>query len=162
MEPGTRGKCMSPRKVIECLENFYTCCLVYVMSWKRYYWPHYHDVTMDSIASLITSITIVYSAVYSGSDQSKYQSSASLAFVRGIHRGPVNSPHKWPVTRKMFPFDDVIIPLWDLATRRLSGYWNRALLIMSSLSDNSSILREIGMEGHPYDQPIFTRCRSMI
>ena len=37
------------------------------------------------------------------------QSSASLAFVRGIHRGPVNSPHKWPVTRKMFPFDDVIM-----------------------------------------------------
>ena len=30
-------------------------------------------------------------------------------FVRGIHRGPVNSTHKWPVTRKMFPFDDVII-----------------------------------------------------
>ena len=27
----------------------------------------------------------------------------------GIHRSPVNSPHKWPVTRKMFPFDDVII-----------------------------------------------------
>ena len=39
----------------------------------------------------------------------KYQSSASLASVRGIHRGPVNSPHKWPVTRKMFPFDDVIM-----------------------------------------------------
>ena len=39
----------------------------------------------------------------------KHQSSASLAFVRGIHRGPVNSPHKWPVTRKMFPYDDVII-----------------------------------------------------
>ena len=35
--------------------------------------------------------------------------SASLAFVRGIHRGPVNSPHKWPVTRKMPPFDDVIM-----------------------------------------------------
>ena len=42
-------------------------------------------------------------------DQSKHQSSASLAFVWGIHRGPVNSPHKWPVTRKMFPFDDVIM-----------------------------------------------------
>ena len=41
--------------------------------------------------------------------QRKYQSSASLAFVRGIHRGPVNSPHKWPVTRKMVPFDDVIM-----------------------------------------------------
>ena len=34
------------------------------------------------------------------------------AFVRGIHRWPVNSPHKWPVTRKMFPFDDVIMSLW--------------------------------------------------
>ena len=39
----------------------------------------------------------------------KHQSSASLAFVPGIHRGPVNSPHKWPVTRKIFPFDDVIL-----------------------------------------------------
>ena len=39
----------------------------------------------------------------------KHQSSASLAFVRGIHRGPVNSPHKGPVTRKMLPFDDVIM-----------------------------------------------------
>ena len=64
---------------------------------------------MDSMASQITSLTIVYSAVYSGADQRKQQSSASLAFVRGIHRGPVNSPHKWPVTRKMFPFDDVIM-----------------------------------------------------
>ena len=35
----------------------------------------------------------------------------SLALVRGIHRGPVNSPHKWPVTRKMFPFDDVFMKL---------------------------------------------------
>ena len=61
------------------------------------------------MASQITSLTSVYSTVYSGSDQSKHQSSASLAFVWGIHRGPVNSPHKWPVTRKMFPFDDVIM-----------------------------------------------------
>ena len=45
-----------------------------------------------------------------GADQRKHQSSASLAFVREIHRGPVNSPHKWPVTRKIFPFDDVIMP----------------------------------------------------
>ena len=35
--------------------------------------------------------------------------SASLAFARGIHRWPVNSPHKGPVTRKMVPFDDVIM-----------------------------------------------------
>ena len=64
---------------------------------------------MSTIASQITSLTIVCSTVYSGADQSKHQSSASLAFVWGIHRGPVNSPHKWPVTRKMFPFDDVIM-----------------------------------------------------
>ena len=70
---------------------------------------HYNDVIMGATAYQITSLTIVYSTVYSDADQRKYQSSASLAFVRGIHRGPVNSPHKWPVTRKMFPFDDVIM-----------------------------------------------------
>ena len=64
---------------------------------------------MGPMASQITSLTIVYSIVYSGADQRKQQSSASLAFVRGIHRGPTNSPHKWLVTRKMLPFDDVIM-----------------------------------------------------
>ena len=64
---------------------------------------------MSTIASQITSLTIVYSTIYSGADQSKHQSSASLAFVWGIHRGPMNSPHKWLVTRKMFPVDDVIM-----------------------------------------------------
>ena len=72
---------------------------------------HYNDVIVGTMASQIPSLTIVYSAVYSGADQRKHQSSASLAFVRGIHRSPVNSPHKWPVTRKMFPFDDVIMVL---------------------------------------------------
>ena len=70
---------------------------------------HNADVIMGAIASQITSLTIVYLTIYSGADQSKHQSSALLAFVWGIHRGPVNSPHKWPVTRKMFPFDDVIM-----------------------------------------------------
>ena len=70
---------------------------------------HYNDVMMGEIASHITSLTIVYSTVYSRADQRKHQSSASLAFVWLIHRGPVNSPHKWPVTRKMFPLDDVIM-----------------------------------------------------
>ena len=70
---------------------------------------HYDDVITGTIASQITSLTSVYSTDYSGADQSKHQSSASLAFVWGIHRGPVNSPHKWPVTRKMFPFDDAIM-----------------------------------------------------
>ena len=64
---------------------------------------------MTMLASQITSLTVVYSIVYSGVNQRKHQSPASLAFVREIHRGPVNFPHKWPVTRKMFPFDDVIM-----------------------------------------------------
>ena len=69
---------------------------------------HYDDV-MTAMASQITSLTFVYSTVYSGAYQRKHQSSASLAFVREIHRRTVNSLHKWPVTRKMFPFDDVIM-----------------------------------------------------
>ena len=70
---------------------------------------HYNDVIMSTMASQITSLAIVYWTVHSGTDERKHPSSASLAFVRGIHRWPVNSPHKWPVTRKMFPFDDVIM-----------------------------------------------------
>ena len=51
---------------------------------------HYDDVILDTMVSEITSLTIVYSTVYSDADQRKHQSFASLAFVRGIHRGPVN------------------------------------------------------------------------
>ena len=74
---------------------------------------HCSDVIMMAMASQITSLMIIYSTVYSEADRRKHQSSTSLAFGRGIHRWPVNSPHKWPVTRKMCPFDDVII-LWGL------------------------------------------------
>ena len=63
---------------------------------------HNSDVIMRTMASQITSLTIVYPTAYSGEDQRKHQSSASLAFVRGIHRWPVNSPHEGPVTRKCF------------------------------------------------------------
>ena len=70
---------------------------------------HYNDVILGAIASQITSLASVYSTVHSGADQRKHQSSVSLAFVRRIHRRPVISPHKGPVTRKMFPFDDVIM-----------------------------------------------------
>ena len=76
---------------------------------KRDFHAHYDYVIMGAIVCHITSLTLVYSTVYSGTDQSKHQSSASLAFVWGSHRGPVNSPHKWPVTRKMLPFDDIIM-----------------------------------------------------
>ena len=70
---------------------------------------HYSDVIMSAMASLITTITIVYSAGYSDADQRKHQSSAPLAFVRGIHRLPVNSHHIWSVTQKMLTLDDIIM-----------------------------------------------------
>ena len=70
---------------------------------------HYNDVRMSAMVSQITSLEMVYSTVYSDTDQRKHQGSASLAFVRGIHRWPVNYMHKGPVTPKMFPFDDVIM-----------------------------------------------------
>ena len=65
---------------------------------------HYSDVIMIAKASQITSLTIVYTTVYSGADKRKHQSSASLAFVQGIHWWPVNSLHKRPVMWMMFPF----------------------------------------------------------
>ena len=75
---------------------------------------HYCDVIMGAMASQITSLTSVYSTAHSGADKRKHQSSASLAFVRGIHRWLVSSRHKWSVTRKMFPLDDVIMRTIEL------------------------------------------------
>ena len=68
---------------------------------------HYSDVIMSAIASQTTGVSIVDSTVCLGVDQRKHQSSASLAFVRGIHQWPLDSPQKGPVARKMLPFDDV-------------------------------------------------------
>ena len=70
---------------------------------------HSNNVIMGAMTSQITSLTTVYSTACSGADQRKHQSSASLAFVDGIHQWPVNSPHKGPVKRKILPFDDIII-----------------------------------------------------
>ena len=70
---------------------------------------HNNDVIMSTVAFQITSLTIVYSSFYSDADQRTHQSSASLAFVREIHRWPVHSPQKGLVTRKLLPFDDVIM-----------------------------------------------------
>ena len=66
------------------------------------------------MTSQITCLTIAYSIVNSCADQRKHQRSASLTFVRGIHQSPVNSRHKWPVTLKMLPFDDVIMVSFNL------------------------------------------------
>ena len=79
---------------------------------KKYMWNfgnHYCEVIMGALESQITSLTIVYSIVHSAADQRNHQSSAPLTFVRGIHWWSVNSMQKGPVTRKTFPFDDVIM-----------------------------------------------------
>ena len=75
----------------------------------RLWFNHYDDVIMRAMASQITSLTIVCSNVYSRR-RSKESSKLRVAgLVRGVHQWAVNSPHKWPVTRKMFTFDDVIM-----------------------------------------------------
>ena len=84
---------------------------------------HYNDVIMGAMASQITSLIIVYSTVYSGTDQRQHKSSASLAFVWEIHRWPVNFPHKGPVTRKTF--DDVII--FIVCNTAYQWYYSRCL-----------------------------------
>ena len=120
-----------------------TNCVKKGLSWNWYYQTadicfvakglicggvsHYRDVIMGKMASQITSLTIVYSAVYSGEGQRKHQSSASLAFVRGFPRGPMNFPHKWPVMRKMFPFDDVIMIRYARASNT-EDLWNNSVV----------------------------------
>ena len=91
---------------------------------------------MGVMASHITSLTIVYSTIYSGADQRKHQSSVSLAFVRRIHRWPMNSPHKWPVTRKMSPFHDVVSMRSGVTNRLFYGilrFYDQFLHLLETL-----------------------------
>ena len=93
----------------------YLSCFWYMQLWLAAirvcdgWYVYYSDLIMSAIVSQITDVSIVYSTVCLGADQRKQQSSKSLVFVKIIHRSPVNSPHKRPVTRKMFPFDDVML-----------------------------------------------------
>ena len=105
---------------------------------------------MSATASLITGVSIVYSTICSCADQRKHQSSASLAFVRGIHRWPVNSHHKGPVTRKMLPFDDVIMFKWK--------FW-LVVLKLNSAIDGWGIYCEIACIGSSLD---FTNGKSKL
>ena len=76
--------------------------------------------------------------------QRKHQSFASLAFVWGIYREPVNSPHKWPATRYMFPFDDVIVKLkrWCLnkISADLQSAWKKCKYLIPILLTLLSLL----------------------
>ena len=95
--------------------NSQTICEINQRS-LRIFCMHYSDIIISMMASQITSLTIVYSTVYSGADQRKHQTSTSLTFVRG-NWWPVNSPHKGPVMWKMFPFHNVI--MWRFLIRQI-------------------------------------------
>ena len=88
---------------------------------------HYSDVMMSEMAPQITAIWIVCLTVCSGADHRKCQSTASLAFVGGIHWWPVDSPHKGPVMQTMFPFSSQCPSLFMvclcLARLCFSTYW---------------------------------------
>ena len=92
-------------------------------------YTHYSDVIMSVIASQITSLTIIYSTVYSDTDQRKHQSSAALSFVRGIHRWPGNSPQKGPVTRKIMIF--CIHTVYLVVTVSTTGCHKRSVCLSS-------------------------------
>ena len=101
---------------------FFLICLIswhWNGCWAHHLWTlallyfnvqnHYSDVIMKAMASQITSVSIVCSTVCSGIDKRKHQGPASLAFVRGLRSLVDSRGHEGPVTRTMFPFDDVIM-----------------------------------------------------
>ena len=114
-----------------CLQLCINCFnMIHVILSTIYTRVHCCVVIMSAMACQITGVTIVYSIVCSGTDQRKHQSSDSLAFVREIHRWPVNSPYKGAVTRKMFPFDGVIISaLRLLMTRYLLPFCRQSMRV---------------------------------
>ena len=120
------------------------CCKIWV--------PYYGDVIMGAMASQITSLTFFYSTIYSGADQRKHQSSVSLAFVRGIHWWPLNSPFKWPVMWKMFPFDDVIMNNQYQTTTKHNAEQPLHTLKTRSCHDDNFIFT-CGTSGFHYGNP---------
>ena len=107
---------------------------------------HYNDAIMDPRASQITSLTIIYSTAYSGADQRNHQSSASLTFVRGIHRWPVNSPHKWPVTRKMFSCDDFFMNEINSSSNNASNIILYGMLALNFSYDATKHRNSLGQD----------------
>ena len=93
---------------------------------------------MRAMASQISGVSIVCSTVCSVADQRKHQSSASLAFMRGIHRWPVVSPYKGPITQKIF---HLVTPLWFGSVSRqqtpqgqsIATWWRHQIETFSAL-----------------------------
>ena len=132
---GSFSKPFTSSWIWELLHFQYRITIVSFKLWARYFvwnfkgslslrWRHNGD---DSVSNHQPHDCLLNR--YTGADQSKHQSSASLAFVWGIHLGLVNSPHKWPVTRKMFSFDDVI--MWNPTQNMMPIHWKMCSLLRS-------------------------------
>ena len=111
------------RSLLHCTKNARVLWFAFlVVDWYRSI-LQYSYVTVGAMASQITSISTVCPNICSGSHQRKYQSSGSLAFVRGIHRRQVDYPKKGPVTRKMLSYCDVIMVNFLSALPITTGKW---------------------------------------
>ena len=108
-------------------KNCAHCCILYQFySYLLVSSLHNSDVMMSAMVSQITCVSIVCSTVCPGVDQRKLQSSASLAFVRAIHRWTMDYPHKrdkGPVTREMFLFDGVIMDTKPSSLKPVQQHW---------------------------------------
>ena len=125
-------------------------------------YTHYIDVIVSDMVSQITGASIVCSTVCSGIDQRKHQSSAPLAIEMEIHRWPVNFPHKGPVTRKMFPFDDVIMGrcIWSSLCQQTvhhqAQWWTRSLTHILYIIRPKLV--ELKWFKTSYDHKLFLKC----
>ena len=106
---------------------------------------------MSAMVSQITSLAIVCSTVYSGADQIKHLRSASLAFVRGIHRSPVNSPPRGQRRWIFFPFDDTMV--------MCNRTWNSQYIPFNMMtSSNGNIFRVTGRLCGEFTGPRWIPC----
>ena len=112
--------------------------------WKRKF--HYGHFIMSTMASQITRLTIVYSSVYSGADQRKHQWKLCVAgLCEGNSPTTGELPHKWPVTRKMFPFGDVFVcKLFDIVMK--VSFQRHFLLWSTSLKDIEQIFNLVFLD----------------
>ena len=94
--------------------SFYTTIILSILH-------HYNDVIMSAMGSQITSLAILYSTVYLRCKSKKTSKLRVIGLCPG--NSPVISPHKRPVTRKMLPFDDVIMLINVYGYRRQSVIW---------------------------------------
>ena len=100
---------------------------------------------MGAMAFHMTSLTIVYSTVYSCADHRTPKLRVSGLCV-DIHQWPMNSPHKWPVTRKIIPCDDVILLQWFLLNDKCA-----VTLLISMFGNHFPLLHGIFLWS--YDAP---------